>query len=187
MTVEFYVRLYLPLRRERDGTDRHSDCQRDTFYCPSSSNSSLLPCPCSMKQLHQPFNRNRLRVQTRNSQSTSFSEFTIHATPSTLTFDSSKKLIESSNSTGNGDFWSFWKMIVYDEEALQRQNLDDGRQDSSEFSGIKRANSNDNLRIKTNAHHLGLPEPPKSGPFRPPMKIHDLQKHKKQLPRLLHP
>lgn len=60
------------------------------LYCPSSSNSSLLPSPWSMKQLHQPSNRNRLRVQTRNSQSTSFSEFTIHATPSTLTFDSRK-------------------------------------------------------------------------------------------------
>lgn len=79
-------------------------------------------------------------------------------------------------------------MIVYDEEALQRPNLEDGRQDgSNEFSGIKRVNSNDNLRIKGNAHHVGLPEPPQSGSYRPPMKIHDLPKHKKQLPRLLHP
>ena len=77
------------------------------------------------------------------------------------------------------------KMIAYDEEALQRRNLED--EVNNEFAGIKRVNSNDNLRIKANAHHVGLPEPPKSGPYRPPMKIHDLQKHKKQPPRLLHP
>ncbi|CAJ1940346.1 unnamed protein product [Cylindrotheca closterium] len=77
------------------------------------------------------------------------------------------------------------KMIVYDEEALQRRNLEE--EVNNEFAGMKRVNSNDNLRIKAAAHHVGLPEPPKSGSYRPPMKIHDLQKHKKQPPRLLHP
>ncbi|KAL3945895.1 MAG: hypothetical protein SGBAC_000046 [Bacillariaceae sp.] len=75
--------------------------------------------------------------------------------------------------------------MIYDEEALQRPTLED--EVNNEFAGIMRVNSSDNLRIQPNTHRAGLPEPPPSGSYRPPMKIHDLQKHKKQPPRLLHP
>lgn len=78
--------------------------------------------------------------------------------------------------------------MAIDEETLRASTSDDGRIEKGvEFQPINTSNSNENLRIKANNHLALLPEAPKSGAYRLPLKMHDLQKHKKQPPRLLHP
>lgn len=84
-------------------------------------------------------------------------------------------------------------MAIIDEEALR--NPEEGKQvrrlSNEKFAPIN--TSNENIRRLHNAtttmNNNNTETAPKSsgGPFRLPMKIHDIQKSKESLPRLLHP
>jgi hypothetical protein len=79
--------------------------------------------------------------------------------------------------------------MAIDEEALRTPTIEEGRkkETTNELQTLNTANSNESLRIKINNHHALIPDEPMSGAFRLPLRMHDLQQHKKQPPRLLHP